>query len=107
MAVVGGMLKVPTVVESVKEHYKGRDITFVPVAATTPWLCEMVAGQCASKHPLGRCSIIATLRKLFIQRDAPIVLPAGDDKMNSLFDQDDEPEKEATPKIKRPRGREA
>ena len=48
LTVVGGMLKVPTVVESVKEHYKGRDITFVPVAATTPWLCEMVAGQCAS-----------------------------------------------------------
>ena len=101
------MLKVPTVVESVKEHYKGRDITFVPVAATTPWLCEMVAGQCASKRPLGRCSMIATLRKLLIQDDASIDLPAGDDKMNQLFDQDDEPEKVATPKIKRPRGRAA
>ena len=70
LTVVGGMLKVPTVVESVKEHCKGRDITFVPVAANTPWLCEMVAGQCASKRPLGRCSIIATLRKLLIQDDA-------------------------------------
>ena len=79
----------------------------MPVAATTPWLCEMVAGQCASKRPLGRCSIIATLRKLLIQDDASIVLPAGDDKMNQLFDQDDEPEKVATPKIKRPRGRAA
>ena len=101
------MLKVPTVVESVKEKYKGRDITFVPVAATTPWLCEMVAGQCASKRPLGRCSMLATLRKLLIQDDASIDLPAGDDKMNQLFDQDDEPEKVATPKIKRPRGRAA
>ena len=107
LTVEGGLLKVPTVVGSVKEHYKGRDIAFVPVAATTPWLCEMVAGQCASKRPLGRCSIIATLRKLLIQDDASIVLPAGDDKMNQLFDQDDEPEKVATPKIKRPRGRAA
>ena len=107
LTVEGGLLKVPTVVGSVKEHYKGRDIDFVPVAATTPWLCEMVAGQCASKRPLGRCSIIATLRKLLIQDDASIVLPAGDDKMNQLFDQDDEPEKVATPKIKRPRGRAA
>ena len=107
LTVEGGLLKVPTVVGSVKEHYKGRVITFVPVAATTPWLCEMVAGQCASKRPLGRCSMIATLRKLLIQDDASIDLPAGDDKMNQLFDQDDEPEKVATPKIKRPRGRAA
>jgi hypothetical protein len=51
--------------------------------------------------------MIATLRKLLIQDDASIDLPAGDDKMNQLFDQDDEPEKVATPKIKRPRGRAA
>ena len=42
LTVEGGLLKVPTVVGSVKEHYKGRVITFVTVTAITPWLCEMV-----------------------------------------------------------------
>ena len=107
LTVKGGMLKAPAVVETIKELYKGRDVTFVAVTGSTPWLCEMVAGVCASKRPLARCSIITTLRKLLIQDDATMVLPPSDVKMAALFDGDDEPEKEATPKIKRPRGRAA
>ena len=97
LTITGGHQKTPTVVETDKAEHEGREITFVSVSAVTPWLCEMVAGQCASKRPLARCSIIGQLRKLMLQ-DAP-QLPATsrDDKMAALFDADDEPEKEATP----------
>ena len=107
LTVNGGLLKAPAVVETAQEHYKGRDITFVSVSASTPWLCEMVSGQCASKRPLARCGMIGTLRKLLIEDDASVVASGADDKMSALFDEGDEPEKEATPKIKRPRGRAA
>ena len=58
LTVHGGHLKAPAVVATTTVNHEGRDVSFVTISAVTPWLCEVVAGQCASKRPLARCGII-------------------------------------------------
>ena len=104
LAVNGGHLKAPAVVGTKTVQHQGRDVSFVSVSAVTPWLCEMVAGQCASKRSLARCSITGQLRKLMVEDAPELPVASTNDKMAALFDEGEEAEKVATPKVKKPRG---
>ena len=101
LTVRGGHLKAPMVVPTTTVNHKGQDVSFVAVSAVTPWLCEMVAGQCASKRLLARCGMIGQLRKLLAEEppELPLRAAPANDMMESLLDDGEISEKEiATPK---------
>ena len=98
LTVHGGHLKAPMVVPTTTVKHKGRDVSFVAVSAVTGWLCEMVAGQCASKRPLARCGIIGQLRKLLGEGAPEFPADPSNDMMNSLLDEGEIYDTVTTPK---------
>ena len=111
LSIKGGRLKTSRLVQTCKEKYEDEEITLVTVSNEASWLCEMVSGKAASRHPLKRTSVLQQLRRLLSvdgssssleeggSEEKPV--PAVADKMDTLGFDDSEPEVDPTPKKRR------
>ncbi len=80
---------------------QGRDVSF-ECFDRYPADVREGRGAVCQQRPLARCSIIGQLRRLTVGDSPQLPAASNNDKMAALFDEGDEAEKVATPKVKKP-----
>jgi hypothetical protein len=87
LTIKGGLLLQPRILDSRPALFDGREVQFVPVASSEDWVCQMASGKSAHKRPLGRCKVMAELRRKVMEP----VCESGDtigDPMGDLMFED-------------------
>ena len=64
LAISGGRLRTPQLVDTVERTFEDVAHHFTPVHHLTPWLVEMASGEYVSRRPLKRCTIFQKLQDL-------------------------------------------
>jgi len=99
LAISGGRLRTPQLVDTVERTFEGVAHHFTPVNHLTPWLVEMASGEYVSRRPLKRCTIFQKLQDL-VQTPSNEGKPA--DPMQGLsYDEPAEEEIAVTPPKKK------
>ncbi len=85
-AISGGVGRKHHVLSIERFDFEDRETPFVVVSPNEAWLCEVVAGQCASRRPLSRSGIFKRLRDALSREEADCIGDgaAKDDRMQEL-----------------------
>ncbi len=85
-AIRGGVGRKHHVLSIERFDFEDRETPFVVVSPNEAWLCEVVAGQCASRRPLTRSGIFKRLRDALSREEADCIGDgaAKDDRMQEL-----------------------
>jgi hypothetical protein len=100
-AIRGGVGRKQHVLDIEQFEFEDREASFVQVSPNEGWLCNIIAGQCASRRPLSRSDIFKRLRDGLAPAVADSISDgaAQDDRMHDLgFD--DSPSSSPSPPAK-------
>ena len=104
-AIRGGVGRKHHVLNIERLEFEDREASFVHVSPTEEWLCEVVAGQSASRRPLSRSNIFKRLRDALTPEVADSIGAgaAQNDRMQDLGFEDSPSPSQSPPSKKRSR----